>query len=104
MSKEDTKKMIDRIVEKVNRLIIRGDIDVALKEIGECYDQAKSVFGESAIELLPTLVTMALAQVCKGGSKSKKGEKLLIIAYCNLMKQTSDENKNSATEQSLVSS
>jgi len=46
---------------------------------------------------------MALAYICKGGSKAKKGEKLLIVAYWNLLKQTSDENKNAATEQSLVS-
>lgn len=43
---------------------------------------------------------MAEAFVCKGGSKLKKGEKLLIVAYWNLLKQTSEESNSS--EQTLV--
>lgn len=53
VSKEDMKRWIDRTVEKANRLIIKGDIDLALKELNECSQEAVKVFTDSSIEYLP---------------------------------------------------
>ena len=97
-TKEEMKEILEETVYKAKRMIIKGDVDMSIREISETIQQAISVFHDSAIELLPSYITMAEAYVCKGGSKLKKGEKLLIVAYWNLLKQTSDENKNAASE------
>jgi len=101
--KHQEKQMLTEIVQKARRMIIKGDVDQASREITDllALPEIVQTFHDSAIELLPAYITLAEAQVCKGGSKLKRGEKLLIVAYWNLLKQTSEENK-SAAEQSLV--
>lgn len=57
ISKDEMKRKVDRAVEKANRLVIKGDIDLALKELTDCNTEALKVFVDSSIELLPIFVT-----------------------------------------------
>lgn len=104
-TKEEMKEEVDAAVHSAKSLIIGADPDSANHLIQDIIDEATNgPFQDSDIELLPAYITMAEAYVCKGGKHLKKGEKLLIVAYWNLLKQTSEENKNTTSEQSLVTS
>ena len=98
--------MLDSAVHTAKSYIIGADPDSANHMLQDVIQDAtqKANYSDSAIELLPAYITMAEAYVCKGGKHLKKGEKLLIVAYWNLLKQTSEENKNTASEQTLVTS
>jgi tetratricopeptide (TPR) repeat protein len=100
-SKEEVKAMLGEAVKRAKRQIIRGDVDSASRELKEVMDhitETQQVFHDSSIELLPAYITIAEAYVHKGGSQLKRGEKILIVAYWNLLKQTSEENKTGADQ------
>jgi hypothetical protein len=60
--------------------------------------KVKENFDEAAVELLPAYFIMAEANVIMGGVRLKKAEQLLIAAYWNLLKHTSDDNKASGID------
>lgn len=53
----------------------------------------QGIFEEDSVYLLPAYFILAEANVCMGGPRLKKAEELLIAAYWNLLKKTSNENK-----------
>jgi hypothetical protein len=48
---------------------------------------------------LPAYFILAEANVCMGGARLKKAEELLIAAYWNLLKKTSNESNGSPQDE-----
>lgn len=74
-------------------LIIKGNADDANRHMFDLLQKVRSDFDEAAVELLPAYFIMAEANVIMGGTRLKKAEQLLIAAYWNLLKHTSDDTK-----------
>lgn len=85
-------------VRNAKLLIIKGEAEEANKQMFEILHDVKGDFDEAAVELLPAYFILAEANVIMGGVKLKKAEQLLIAAYWNLLKYTSDDNKASAMD------
>ena len=91
--KEEKLRMLDEGVRTAKTLIIRNNAEDANRHMFDLLQQVRGDFDEAAVELLPAYFIMAEANVIMGGDRLKKAEQLLIAAYWNLLKHTSDDNK-----------
>ena len=91
-------RRVDEGVRTAKTLIIRGNAEDANRHMFDLLKDAKGHFDEAAVELLPAYFIMAEANVIMGGDRLKKAEQLLIAAYWNLLKSTSEDSKTSGEE------
>jgi tetratricopeptide (TPR) repeat protein len=91
-------RMLEDGVNTAKTLIIRGNAEEANSHMFELLRKVKGDFDEAAVELLPAYFILAEANVILGGVRLKKAEQLLIAAYWNLLKYTSDDNKASGVD------
>jgi len=103
--KQQGKDEINAAVYEAKRLIIQGHHEAGNKKVYECMTKliGAKVFRENSLELLPAFFMLAEANIIMGGSRLKKAEELLIAAYWNLLKTTSDENeKGTGNDEALI--
>ena len=91
-------EVLEEGVTEAKAMIIRGNAEEANKLMFDILQSVKGDFDEAAVELLPAYFILAEANVIMGGVKLKKAEQLLIAAYWNLLKYTSDDNKASGMD------
>jgi tetratricopeptide (TPR) repeat protein len=91
-------RMLEDGVNTAKTLIIRGNPDEANGHMFELLGKVRGHFDDAAIELLPAYFILAEANVILGGVRLKKAEQILIAAYWNLLKYTSDDNKASGVD------
>lgn len=94
--KEENLRLLEDGVITAKQLIIRGNAEDANRHMFDLLQKVKGDFDEAAVELLPAYFILAEANVIMGGHRLKKAEQLLIAAYWNLLKHTSDDNKAAA--------
>lgn len=96
--KEENLRLLDEGVTTAKTLIIRDKAEEANRHMFDLLQKVKGDFDEAAVELLPAYFILAEANVIMGGQRLKKAEQLLIAAYWNLLKYTSDDNKASGVD------
>lgn len=97
-AKEESLRLLYEGVRTAKTLIIRGNAEDANRHMFDLLQKVRGDFDEAAVELLPAYFIMAEANVIMGGERLKKAEQLLIAAYWNLLKHTSDDNKTGGGE------
>jgi tetratricopeptide (TPR) repeat protein len=96
--KENNLRLLEEGVHAAKTLIIRGNPEQASASMFDLLKKVKDDFDEAAVELLPSYFVLAEANIMWKEPKLKKAEQLLIAAYWNLLKYTSDDNKASGVD------